>query len=91
MNRLQRWLKIERHLLIEILVIFSFHFLRTFAPQRFLLVDLVIVEATSLATIYGPERITPEQGTTLNIVIRDTFGGTTPVVVDFTSEPTVGL
>ena len=53
--------------------------------------DLVVVEAASLATIYGPERISPEQGTTLNIVIRDTFGGTTPVVVDFTSEPTEGL
>lgn len=53
--------------------------------------DLVIVETASFATIYGPERVIPEQGTTLNIVIRDTFGGTTPVVVDFTSEATVGL
>ncbi len=52
--------------------------------------DLVIVDGTSNATIYGPERLTPEQGTTMNIVIRDTFGGTIPIVVDLVNEPTIG-
>jgi len=52
--------------------------------------DLVVVDGTSNATIYGPERITPQQGTTMNIVIRDTSGGTTPIVVDFVNEPTTG-
>ncbi len=53
--------------------------------------DLVILETTNQATIFGPERIIPEQGTTLTVVIRDTFGGTSPVIVDFTSEPTIGF
>jgi len=52
--------------------------------------DLVVVDGTSNATIYGPERVTPQQGTTMNIVIRDTFGATTPIVVDFVNEPTTG-
>lgn len=53
--------------------------------------DVVVIESTSEAIIYGPERVTPQQGTTMNIIIRDTFGGTTPVVVDFVNEPTTGI
>lgn len=53
--------------------------------------DLVVVESSSGANIYGPERIIPQQGTTLTVTIRDTFGATTPVVVDLTSESTAGL
>ena len=53
--------------------------------------DLVINETANNSTIYGPERVTPTPGTALNIVIRDTFGGTSPVVVDFVEDTTTGL
>lgn len=53
--------------------------------------DLVVVDTSNNSTIIGPERITPTAGTALNIVIRDTFGGTSPVQVDLVEEATQGL
>ena len=53
--------------------------------------DLTIVEVINQATIYGPERITLTPSTVLTTIIRDTLGGGSPVVVDFTEEPTVGI
>lgn len=53
--------------------------------------DLVIVDPTNNSTIFGPERITPTPDTALNILIRDTFGGTTPIQVDFVEDATQSL
>lgn len=53
--------------------------------------DIVIVESENQSTIFGPERVVPVPNTALNIVVRDTFGGTTPVQVDLVVEPTSGL
>jgi len=53
--------------------------------------DLVVVDTSNNSTIIGPERITPTAGTALNLVIRDTFGGTSPVQIDLVEEPTQGL
>lgn len=53
--------------------------------------DLVIVDQTNNSTIFGPERVTPTPGTALNILIRDTFGGTTPIQIDFVTDPTQSL
>jgi len=53
--------------------------------------DLVIVDTANNSTIFGPERITPTEGTALNILIRDTFGATTPVQIDFVEDLTQGL
>lgn len=53
--------------------------------------DIVIVESENQSTIFGPQRVIPVADTALNIVIRDTFGGTSPVQVDLVVEPTFGL
>ena len=53
--------------------------------------DLVIVDSTNNSTILGPERITPTPGTALNLLIRDTFGGTTPIQVDLVEDLTQSL
>jgi len=53
--------------------------------------DLVIVDSTNNSTIFGPERVVPTAGTALNIIIRDTFGGTTPVQIDFVEDQTQSL
>lgn len=53
--------------------------------------DLVIVESANESTIFGPERIVPQPGESLNIIIRDTFGGTSPIQVDLVTDETVGL
>ena len=53
--------------------------------------DLVIVDTSNNSTIFGPERIVPTPGTALNILIRDTFGGTTPFQVDLVEDLTQSL
>ena len=53
--------------------------------------DIVIVETGNNSTIFGPERVVPTPNTALNIAIRDTSGGTTPVQVDFVEDETQGL
>ena len=53
--------------------------------------DLIIVENANQSTIFGPERVTPQLGESLNIVIRDSLGGSTPIQVDLVSDPTIGL
>jgi|GEM_PF-2613821 len=53
--------------------------------------DLVVAEVVNQSTIFGPQRIQPQAGKSLNIVIRDTFGGTSPVQVDLIQEDTNGL
>ena len=53
--------------------------------------DIVIEETINRSTVFGPERIIPDPGTALNIVIRDTFGGTTPIQVDLVTDPTQAL
>ena len=53
--------------------------------------DLIIVDTTNNSTIFGPERVTPTADTALNILIRDTSGGTIPVQIDFVTDPTQSL
>ena len=53
--------------------------------------DLVIVDPANNSTIFGPERVTPTADTALNILIRDTSGGTTPVQIDFVEDATQSL